>query len=577
MKIGITPPGFAPRPRKKSICFLASLVLLAMAGQAQTFRDLYDKGLASYQKGEYAEAEGCFEKALTFGIEKADVYYFLGMCAAFQGRPVDAERALLSAIAINPSLKECYVEVGGLYFKQKKFTASERALKKALKLDAGDAYAIDLLGTIYFINGLQERALAQWNKVDRPVLNQLVLAGEGIKNRELAEKELCFRPGQLVRPSQIRATRKRLSEIDCYSGISFSLAPSAADLDQMDLIVSGNEQRGFGALAAVLTGGLRDLPHQTAYVNFKNFTGHGLNLYSAYRWDKYQQKVGLALRVPRLLGTPFYYQLSYRDQNDRWSFRAPDDPLEGEEFTQSERELRLDVDHLFNNGVRLDHHLRIKRTSSLSLTGGESPAAETVFLWGGDYAVGLVESVDKRLTTDLSLSYDISAPNRVNPKRSYQFVLAADVAKSWAPGLSQDYTGRFRARMAWGSSTSNTPFGEFFVLGLGPDVRHQLRAYRTTEGGKLGHSPLGREFVLLNLDYLHRLGRLSIVRIDGGLFFDGGRILDENSFNQEFGNALLADCGICLVAHVFHVSFQVSYAHSLNSKRQALYISSILE
>jgi hypothetical protein len=577
MTIGMGPSVFAPRAQKKVIGFLMSLVFSAMAGQAQTFRDFYDKGLTSYQKGEYAEAEGCFEKALTFGIEKADVYYFLGMCAAFQGRPDDAERALLSAIALNPSFEECYVEIGGLYFKQKKYAASEWALKKALKLDAGDAYALDLLGTLYFIRGLQERALGQWNKVDRPVLNRLDLAGEGIKNRELAKKELCFRPGQLLRPSQLQEARKRLREIDCYSGISFSLAPSAEYPDQLDLLVSGNEEHGFGVLAAVLAGGLRDLPHQTAYVNFKNIFGHGVNLYSAYRWDKYQQKVGLALRVPRLLGTPFYYQLSYRDQKDRWSFGAPEDPLEREEFTQSEGELRLDVDYLLNNRVRLDHHLRIKRTSSLSLTGGESSAAETVFLWGGDYTIGLIESFDKRLTMDLSFSYDISAPNRLNPKRSYQFVLAADVAKSWAPRLSEDYTGRFRARMTWGSSTSNTPFGEYFVLGLGPDVRHQLRAYRTTEGGKLGHSPLGREFVLLNLDYLHKLGRLSIVRIDGGLFFDGGRILDENRFNQEFGNSLLADCGICLVAHVFHVSFQVSYAHSLNSKRQSFYISSILE
>ena len=557
---------------------LILLVFLPVAGGAQTPGDAFARGRAFYEIGDYAGAEKMFRQALAFGPATAELYHLLGLCAAFQGRLDEAEQCLLAAIRTDPSFADSHVEIGGLYFKQKRYAGSERALRRALKLDPGNGYARDLLGTVYFINGSQELALEEWNRIGRPVLDEQVIAGDGIARPELLRRELRTRPGQLVRPSGIRESLIRLDKVDCFSAVSFSLRPSPDRPEKADLLISGREEQGFGpGPAAVVVRGLRDALHRTAYLDFKNIGHRGVNLHAAYRWDPNQRMGELAAQVPRLLGTPFYYRLSFRDLRERWLFEAPEVPGENTEFAQSEREIRLDVDHVLNDRISLDHHVRIKRTSYLPVSGAAPEGSGTRFGWGGDYTFRLADRPAPALTAELGIHYDLSSRSAANGKPFVRSVLSCSVAKSWARGLPREASGRLTGRLTWGASSAGTPFDEYFVLGMGPGVEYQLRAYRATAAGKLGHGPVGKSFFLTSVDYIHRLGKLAFIPIDGGVFFDAGQVTGAPPFLQEANAPWLTDLGVSLAARVFRVSFRLSYAHSLAGSRQALHLSAALE
>lgn len=564
--------------RAAGLAVLLFGILLPLALSAQTAAEALAGGRALYESGQYADAESRLKQALALGPATAELNFLLGMCAAFQGRDAEAEAALSRAIEADPAFTEARVEIGGLYFKQRRYEESAKALRKALELDPDNAYARDLLGTVYFVGGSQDRALAEWNRIGKPVLRELVIAGDGIAHPELLKEELAFRPGRLVRPAGFRESRTRLAKADGFSGISFSLRPSPDVPDQADLLVSGREERGLGpSPAAVLVGGLRDIVHETAYLDLKNIAHRGTHLHGAYRWDPHQRMAELALRAARLFGTPFYYRFGFRERRDEWFFAATDVLGEDEEFAVTRREVRLDVDHILNHRISLDHHLAIERSSARAVSGGLDRDPETRFVWGGDYAFRLAEALASGLSADVGLSYDLSRPFGAGAKAFVRSVLTATVAKTWRRETSPESVGSLTGRVAAGLSSVHTPFDAWFVLGVGPDVDYPLRAYRTTRDGMLGASPLGKSFVLMNVDYLRRIGRLPLVRIDGGIFLDAGRTFGAGPFARPEGAPWKADGGIRLVARVVGVALEISYAHGLTDNRQAFYIRSSLD
>lgn len=552
--------------------------MLPLFSIAQTAADALAEGRALYEKGEYAAAESHLQQALARGPATAELHFLIGMCRAFQGREAEAEAALSRAIEADPAFSDAHVELGGLYFKQRRYPESAKALRKALRLDPGNAYARDLLGTVYFVGGSRDRALTEWNRIGKPVLRDLIIDKDGIAHPDLLREELAFRPGRLVRPAAFRESAARLDKAGGFSGVSFSLRPSPDLPDQADLWITGLEDRGLGpSAAAILIGGLRDVVHETVYIGLKNIAHRKLHLHGAYRWDPHQRMGALALRAARLFGTPFYYRFGYRERRDEWSFAAADGLGEDEDFFVSTRAVRLDVDHVLDDRISLDHHLAIERSSSRAVSGGMDRDPETRFVWGGDYRIRLAEAPGSGLSADVGLSYDLARPFGSGAQAFARSVLTTTIAKTWRREKSPEQVGSLTGQVRAGLSSAHTPFDAWFVLGVGPDVEYPLRAYRTTRDGRLGASPLGKSFMLMNIDYLRRIGRLSFVRIDGGVFLDAGRAFGAGPFAGPEGTPWRTDGGIRLVARIAGVALEISYAHGLTENRQALYISSSID
>ncbi|MBM3265626.1 MAG: tetratricopeptide repeat protein [candidate division Zixibacteria bacterium] len=94
--------------KMRTLC-IASLVLLAGCGNGgDRAGELFRKGNAYYEKGQYAEAKGAYEEILALGIRNGNVYYNLGNTYFKQqqvGRAILAYERALRLMPRDPDIR----------------------------------------------------------------------------------------------------------------------------------------------------------------------------------------------------------------------------------------------------------------------------------------------------------------------------------------------------------------------------------------------------------------------------------------------------------------------------------------
>ena len=95
-----------------------------------------------------------------------DFYY--GEALAQLGRLTEAQNALEAGRRLAPADPKFPVELAGVAFRQKNYPQAIRRLRQATRLEPGDAYANDFLGTAYFLEGNIEASLKYWNRAGKP-------------------------------------------------------------------------------------------------------------------------------------------------------------------------------------------------------------------------------------------------------------------------------------------------------------------------------------------------------------------------------------------------------------------------
>src|SRR5687767_8058026 len=103
-------------------------------------------------------------------IRTPDLNYYYGIALARLGRWDDAERTLSQGLGQQPGDKRFPLELAGVYFKQKKYSAAAKYLRRSLRLDPSDSYANDFLASVYLLQGNLAAALKYWNFVSKPLI-----------------------------------------------------------------------------------------------------------------------------------------------------------------------------------------------------------------------------------------------------------------------------------------------------------------------------------------------------------------------------------------------------------------------
>jgi hypothetical protein len=90
---------------------------------------------------------------------------------------------------------------------------------------------------------------------------------------------------------------------------------------------------------------------------------------------------------------------------------------------------------------------------------------------------------------------------------------------------------QLKASLGAGHSTQNIPLNKYFTLGVGQDSPLPLRAHPTVVDKHKGSNPIGRKYILGNLEFHRSLTRWRILEIKGQLFMDIGAV-----YRPPFGN-----------------------------------------
>ncbi len=445
--------------------------------------------------------------ALIFGllwaapsIGPADIAFARGMEFARAARWVDAQTAFEAGRALAPLDKRFPIELAGLAFKQNQYGRAKANLRAALSLDPADSYAADFLATVFQLEGNTEAALKYWNRIGKPVVQEVVTDPEPRLDPVLLDRAFAFsRASELLR-SDYDATQARLALIRAFSAWRFDLLP--LDEGRFDLRFRPVE-RSWSWLSLA-----KGLPFQTVYGELRDIRGSGVNFDSLFRWDTQKRRAWAELSGPLRRDPALRYRFFFDGRNENWA--APH--VGG--FNMKKAEAGVGFDAVVGGRLAWSAAVSVSDRRFRGISMAEGAGLKI----GGGVRYRMLDLPEQRFRVDSKIS---SEAGRIFGEPAFAKG-AAGLEAHWLPrarGDDLETSLRFRAA----ASAGPLPFDELYLLGIERDSDLWLRAHPGTSGGKKGSGPLGRNFLLANYETDKTLYNAGLFAIKLGPFVDTGR------------------------------------------------------
>lgn len=481
-----------------------------------------------------------------------------------------AKTAFKAGLRLSPRDPRFMVELAGVAFKQTNYSESEAWLRRALDLSPKDSYALDFLGTVFYLQGNIDAALKYWNRIGKPHIDSIEAQPKPNLNPVLFDRAFAFSPASTLELSDLRTTNARIEQLDVFS--SFRLGLAAQPDNSFNVSFRGSERNGCaGNTWACLLVVFGQTPAQTLNFSYFNLANQAINLSSWFRWDGEKRRAGAQIEFP-LAGNPKWQLQAGSDlRNENWALRrsfsgpAPllgalnlkrevgfvrfSDVMSGtwRWFTNTELSNR-EYHNVFSRGVfasqLLNSGFQLKQSFGLEGSVFRSP--------------------ERRLKVDGDALLSV-ARLWSNPGTSYS-QLQTSLNLHWLPqhtGEKYELTHDIRV----GETFGTPPFDELFMLGVLGDTDLHMRAHIATRDGKKGSAPMGRNYFLSNFAALRDVSPIAIAHIKVGPFVDTGNITDPL---PQFGShKWLWDAGLEARLQAFGVTLTLSYGRDLRSGRNA--------
>ena len=505
-------------------------------------------------------------------VRHADADYYYGIALAQLGRLGDARRALLSGHRLQPGDKRFLIELGGVAFKQKRYSEAERWLQRALRIDLHDAYVNDFLATIYFVQGNLEASLKYWNRIDRPQIEDVSTPMELKIRPALLDRAFLFSPASVLRLQDLLTSEKRVSGLGVFPQYNFSLA--ARDDGKFDVNFRTQELNGFGSNRVLdLLSVFRGVFYETLYPEYFNAGGNAINISSLVRWDPEKRRLAVLYSSPLEHNPEYRYQVGIDLRNENWaivpSFKGRVPLLGALNFRTQVvsggiSSLNTGRWEWSVGGEISDRQYRNVFTGStfalpVLLTGYQ--LKQTTRL---NYQVLRVP--EKRFLTTTSVSEQTASIWSI-PHHTFE-KLQSSLLVRWLPQMTgDDYAIQEHVRA--GKTFGQVPFDELFILGLERDNDLWMRAHIGTRDGRKGSAPLGRNYFLSNWDIAKNVYNNGLFGVKLSPFLDTGRITDP--LPGLGSKDWLWDTGIQANFNVLGACFTFTYGKDLRSANNAFY------
>ena len=466
------------------------------------------------------------------------------------------------------------LELAGVAFKQKRYSAAARHLRKAIRIDPADVYANDFLGTIYFLQGNTEAALKYWNRVGKPQIADEKTAPVPQVSPALLDRAFVFAPVSVLRLPDLLTTEARIAGLGIFPSYQFDL--QARDDGKFDIIFRNRERDGWGrGKLEKLFLLLRGLPFQSVTPEFYNLLDQGINFVSMYRWDAQKRRVSAELSGPFHRNPKFRYALNADLRGENWeirnSFQGPA-PLLGS--LNLRREAVGGTFSSFESGRwQWSAGGEISHRDFRSVIPG---VALTPSLLAKGYQlkqttkldVALLRMPERRITVEGGMSSQVGRLWS-EPSQSFE-KLQGSTRFHWFPRAEgDDYEVQHSIRA--GKTFGDVPFDELFMLGLERDNDLWMRGHIGTRDGEKGSAPLGRNYFLSNWEADKNVYGNGIFTVKLGPFVDTGKITDPSPGLGS--HQWLWDVGAQAKVRVFGVQLAFSYGKDLRSGNNAFYVS----
>ena len=563
----------ACRAAKSRLIFSLLLFFLPLRTLAQTgdqAADKFSEITKLYEAGNWGEVVRAVRQSPD---EPAGLLLYRGLALAHLQRWEEAKAAFAAGQALAPGDPRFLIELAGIAYREKQFSAAKRDLRRALAMNPKDDYANSFLASIYFQEGNLEAALKYWNRTGKPKLEDLTFE-PALKLRPLVvDRAFRFARGGEWQREQYLTTEAQLRALDLYPGMLFEL--KVHDDGSFDLGFHAAERNGLGSSKwEGLVRLLRDAPYQGVDPEFYNLGRAGVNWVSTYRWDDEKRRVFTEVAAPVFENPAVRFRVYFDGRNENWNIThtfAPGSPSVARlnvAKAAAGAEMRFIENGRWEWKAGVEYSYREFRNVF-----GISAAAAPFFTDGSAIALRsnvqrwLVRLPERRFTLNSSGSGQFGTFFR-NPLGRYGR-LEGTLAARWLPrARGDDYETQMSLR--GGRTIGDVPFDELFTLGFDRDTPLWLRGHPGLQDGEKGDAPLGRNYVLVNAETDKIIYRNGIFTVKAGPFVDTGKTYDPSAF---FGSPKwLWDTGAQAKIRVLGgVEIVLGYGKDLRSGRNSFF------
>ena len=526
---------------------------------------------AAFDAGRYDDAAGL---ALGPDNQSADLDFLAGLSLAKLQRWNDARAALSSGHRKAPQDARFLVELAGVDYKLKNPRAAKRELRVALKLDPHDAYTLEFLGTLYFLDGNLEAALKYWNAIDKPRLRNVSVQPTPKLDEALLQAAIGFNAPQVLTGAALLGAEARLDNLGVFPHRRVELSPAAGQNYDATLHLSERNPLGDRWWEGALTW-LSGLPYATVYPEIYNLDHQAVNVTSLLRWDSEKRRAFAEVSTPVMRDPKLRLRFYFDGRNENWNLT---NTFFGPGAALSDLNVRrvaggAELRSVVNGRWSWSTGIEIANRSFRNLTTEASGAGKSFFSDGNALAYWVRADRSLFRVPERRFTIDGSAEARVgrefaNGLGSYG-VVRGSLSGRWLPrAKGDDYEMQVRLRA--GEAFGDVPFDELFQLGIERDNDLWLRGHAGTHDGRKGAAPLGRRYFLANWEVDKNIYSNGFFSVKLGPFVDNGAIADSSGL---FGSQRwLWDTGAqCKIRVLGTMTVVLSYGRDLRGGRNVYY------
>lgn len=457
-----------------------------------------------------AEAEILLRGSVQRNPDNPEAAFLLGFALAKQQNWMEAREQFEKAISLEPEHLGAHLELAGVEFQASRHQQAIRYLREALRLDPSNDYALHFIATLLDLEGKEIEALYYWNQVGEPRVNQIAFRTTGEVEAGLPQRLFSFNEGEVLRKKQILDTRWKQEKLRLGPPFHWELTPDSETAWDLEVTIPPRSTVSF-TKEFLLTNSLRAPLYREFEVAYPAELGSGRQVSASLRWDSDMKRAKASAWLPFVATATDGLQVGFDLREENWIHTSS-----GIRFIQQTEGFVADYEYVFTG-----------RKSLLLRTGYEHQFLRFVGEQNFPYSPHLIRigiewnqlvGLNDADTVQVALKsrYDAFAGpgQETNGARQFNTVLSFP----WL--MDRKTQSQLKLSLGAGVSSEGLPLNHYFILGVGQDNPLPLRAHPTVQNGLKGHGPMGRHYLLANVEFQRRLFNWRTLAITGLTFSD---------------------------------------------------------
>jgi len=231
---------------------------------------------------------------------------------------VDRAEALLDDVRARcPGAAGPFRELSGARFAQRRWSDAAALAREAVRLQPGDDYALDVLGSSLFMLDDDVGALRAWNQIGKPRVNRVRIEGLHHVRYQTVAEVMAIQPNMLLTADVFARARRRLGELPDHAATRLAVTPETDGFATVDVVVvelsavprGAVEWAGFAA---------RTVANQEIDVSVPGVSGQGEVWTAGWRWWSHRPGVSVGFAAPRVGRLPGVWRFDGSWQSDSY-------------------------------------------------------------------------------------------------------------------------------------------------------------------------------------------------------------------------------------------------------------------